>query len=113
MIYTRIDEILEIMCPYKRVCVRDPKTPWINANIIKAINDRNRYARLYRKTKNHFIWEICKYLRNRCTALIQGAKAAYIKNILHRTTDDPRKFWKLINNLIKGPPQKKLLSMSF
>ena len=103
VVYSRITEILEIMCPYKNVCLRDPKTPWINADVIKAINERKKYVRMYWKTKNQFIWEICKYLRNRCNSLIRNAKAKYVKDNLLRNAGDPKKFWKSINNLLKGP----------
>ena len=85
-------EILSVMCPYKTVCLRDPKTPWINADVTKAINERKKYVRMYRKTKHQFIWEICKYLRNRCKSQIRNAKALYIKNNLQRNADDPKKF---------------------
>ena len=78
VIYTRIIEILSIMCPYKKVCLRNPKTPWINADVIKAINERKKYVRMYWKTKNQCIREICKYLRNRCNSLIRNAKSIYI-----------------------------------
>ena len=105
-IFQKITEILSIMCPYKRVCLRDPKTPWVNDALIKAINERKKYMRLYRKTKNLFIWDICKYMRNRCNSLARSAKAAYIKNSLARNTGDPKKFWKLINNLLKGPKRE-------
>ena len=101
-IFAKITEILLIMCPYKNVCLRDPKTPWINADVIKAINERKKYVRMYWKTKNQYIWEICKYLRNRCNMLIRNAKARYIKNNLARNADNPKKFWKSINNLLKG-----------
>ena len=106
VIYTRVIEILSIMCPYKKVCLRDPKTPWINADVIKAINERKKYVRMYWKTKNQYIWEICKYLRNRCNSLIRNAKAIYIKSNLARNVDDPKKFWKTINNLLKGPKRE-------
>ena len=103
IIQSRIIGILEIMCPYKRVCLRDPKTPWVTAEVVKAINERKKYVRIYWKTGNQFIWEICKYLQNKCNSLVRNAKATYIKNSLLRTTDDARKFWKPINNLLKGP----------
>ena len=103
MIYTRIIQILEIMCPYKNVCLRDPRTPWITAQIVKTINERKKYLRMFRKTMNANIWEICKYLRNKCNSLIQTAKTVYIKNNLQRNADDPRKFWRSINVLLKGP----------
>ena len=103
IIYSRIVEILEIMCPRKMVCLRDPKTPWVTAEVIHAIYDRKRYVSLYRRTKNQFIWDICKYLGNRCNTLVRNAKSVYIKTSLQRTVDDPRKFWKSINILLKGP----------
>ena len=105
---SRVISILEIMCPYKNVYLRDPKTPWITAEIIGCINDRKKYLRLYRKTKNQFIFEICKYLRNECNRLIRNAKSAYIKDNLQRSADDPRKFWKNINNLLKGPKEENI-----
>ena len=112
IIYSRIVEILEIMCPYKRVCLRDPKTPWVTRELVHAINERKKFVRLYWKTKNQFIWDICKYLRNRCNTLVRQAKSKYIKESLLRTTDDPKKFWKSINNLLKGP-KKDIVAHEF
>ena len=51
MIFVKITEILEIMCPYKQICLRAPKTLWINAEVIRAITERKKYIRLYWKTK--------------------------------------------------------------
>ena len=112
IIYVRIIEILEIMCPYKRVCLRDPKMPWVTAEVVKAINERKKYVRMYWKTKNQFIWDICKYLRNRCNTLVRNAKAIYIKNSLRRTVDELNFFWKSINNLLKGP-KKDIIAHEF
>ena len=102
-IYSRIIEILAVMCPYKNVCLRDPKTPWITPEIIKIFNERRKYLRMFRKTRNKHIWEICKYLRNKCNTLVKNAKSSFIKERLLNTADDPRKFWKSINNILKGP----------
>ena len=62
--------------------------------------------RLYWKTKKQFIWEICKYMHNRCNSLIRSAKARYIKNNLLRSTGDPKRFGKSVNNLLKGPKRE-------
>ena len=105
IIYSRIIEILAVMCPYKNVCLRDPKTPWITLDIIKVINERRKYLKLFRKTRNRNIWESCKYLRIRCNTLVRNAKSTFIKNKITNTTD-PRKFWKSVNILIKGPRQE-------
>ena len=71
--YSKINDILEIMCPYKIVYLRDPKTPWITDTVIKTMNERKKYIKLFRKTKNKHIFEICKYLRNRCNSLVRHA----------------------------------------
>ena len=112
IVYSRIIEILSVMCPYKNVCLREPKTPWVNPDVVKAINERKKYMRMYRRTKNQYIWEICKYLRNRCNSQIRNAKAAYIKNNLRRNVNDPKKFWKTINTLLKGP-KKEIVAHEF
>ena len=109
LIRSRIADILEVMCPYKNVCLRDPRTPWITAEIIKAINDRKKYLRLFYKTGNQYIFEICKYLRNRCNSLIRTAKAAYIKDNLLRSAGDPKKFWRSIKNILKGPKNETVI----
>ena len=49
------------------------------------------------------IFEICKYLRNKCNSLVRRANADYIRHNLLVDSGDPRKFWKSINNLLKGP----------
>ena len=90
------------------MCLRNPKPPWINAEIIKAFNERNKYFKMFRKTRNKHIWEICKYLRNTCNSLVQKAKAQFIKNNLDRNSNDPRKFWKSLNNILKGPKSEQI-----
>ena len=105
-IFSNMTEILEVMCPYKRVGLPYPMTPWINAEVIKAINERKKYMRLYWKTKKQFIWEICKYMHNRCNSLIRSAKARYIKNNLLRSTVTRRGFRN--HNLLKGPKERLL-----
>ena len=108
VIFSKISEILSVMCPYKNVCLREPRTPWMNPDIVKSINERKKYVRMYWRTKNQYIWEICKYLRNRCNSQVRNAKAVYIKNNLARNTNDPKKFWKTINNLLKGPKKESV-----
>ena len=53
--------------------------------------------------KKTIFWDICKYLGNRCNTFVRNAKSVYINTSLQRTVDDPRKFWKSINILLKGP----------
>ena len=109
IVISRILEILEIMCPYKNVCLRDPKTPWITPAVVNAINERKKYVRMYWRTKKQYILEICKYLRNRCNTLVRNAKSYYIKANLVRNANNPKKFWKTINNLLKGPKKEIII----
>ena len=43
-IVDKINEILSVMCPMKRVYIRSKKTPWITPNIISYRNHHSRIS---------------------------------------------------------------------
>ena len=50
LILDKINKILSIMCPMKRVYMRSKKSPWITPNIIYYINQRTKISKIFRKT---------------------------------------------------------------
>ena len=99
--YNGITDILEIMCPYKNVYVREDRTPWFTHEIYECINKRTYYIRLYRKTRNQDIFTIVKYFRNKCNKLVREAKRTFIKNSIEINRLNPKKFWRTLNSLLK------------
>ena len=55
----------------------------------------------FEKKKNHMLLEQAKSLRNRIQARIKSAKADYIIGQLEDCKNDPKKFWREINVLLK------------
>ena len=102
ILYARIMAILSIMCPFKNILVREDKTPWFTNEIFECIRKRAHYVMLFRKTGNGDIFQISKFFRNKCNKLIRGAKSKYIKESLNENRNNPKKFWRTLNSILKN-----------
>ena len=102
IIQNKIEGILEVMCPYKNIFVREDKTPWFTDEIYACIRKRMYYVKLFRKTRNNDIFIISKYFRNKCNTLIRGAKSNYIKENLITNRANSKKFWRVLNGILKN-----------
>ena len=78
-------DILEIMCPIRRYKQLEHLTPWMEADIYREM----RYREIRRQ-------------RNVVNSKIEIAKKNYITRILNENNKNPRKFWKLVNELLNG-----------
>ena len=95
IILDKIQHILTIMCPYKKVKSRKKVIPWLSPEIYKAIREKKASVKKYKTLKE------MRLARNRVNSLIDRAKSFYIQNTLYQTVKKPKKFWKLIKNLIE------------
>ena len=102
----KINEILTVMCPFKRVYVRSQKTPWITNDIIHYINERTKFIKLFRKTGSLHFFELSKFLRNKVNTLIRKAKSKYIQDNLFRNKENPKKFWRILRTVFNGEKGK-------
>ena len=67
------------------------------------MNDRKTLYRKHKQTGNLADFRSAQHARNRVNCLLQNAKAEYIKQTLNTHKDDPKKFWRVLNeNLLKG-----------
>ena len=94
-------EILSIMCPYKTVHVRKQSTPWITPDIFRMIKEKQNTVKAYKIDKDPDILTRMRILRNELNTKIDKAKAVYIENRLKLYGKHPKKFWRIINDLIK------------
>ena len=102
-IYKNLIDLLAIMCPLKRYVQREHVTPWITAQIYSAIRYRDKLINLYKITGGAVYLNLAKRQRNTVNMMIETAKKTYIQNLLDSNVKTPKKFWKNINLLIKGP----------
>ena len=98
-----IENHVNVMCPIKFMRIRTNSPPWITQDVIEAINDRNSLYTQFKNTRNPIDLSLARRARNRVNKLMQFSKAGYIKETLNQHKDDPKKFWRVLNeNLLKG-----------
>ena len=95
-------EILEVMCPLRRYKQRENLTPWMVADIYREMRYRDRLAKLFRATRSNESLCALRRQRNIVNSRIDTAKKNYIQRILNENSKNPKKFWKIINELLNG-----------
>jgi len=83
--------------------------PWITPTIKQNLNQRDRVLIKARKTGNEIDWSTHRRLRNTCNNQIKCAKYKYNKNLLSENSHNPRKFWKVLKNVM---PTKETMPSS-
>ena len=99
-----IIDTLDQMAPLRTSTFRKDKPEWLTAELIEIMKDRDQAMKMACRTKNpddkKNAWKL-KYLANKS---IKSAKSGYLLNKLELYHNDPKKFWKTINDIL---PQTK------
>ena len=106
-------EILSIMCPYKTIHVRKISTPWITPEIFNMIKEKQELVRSYKIQRDPDILNRMRVLHNELNTKIDKAKAVYIENKLHLYGKHPKKFWRIINSMIKQDSNSNISNYEF
>ena len=101
-LYDKMYEILGIMCPLKRFRQRAKATPWLTADIYRAMRRRDSYISRFRATGNQYYLHLARRSQNAVNQMVSRAKAIFIQSKLSENTNNPRKFWRVINNIINS-----------
>jgi hypothetical protein len=83
------------------------RKPFMNIEILTTLKIRDNYHRLMKR----FPWSLkatsrYKQFRNEATAKIRSAKIAFYDKRFHDTSDNPKKFWRNVNNLLTNSDGK-------
>ena len=113
IILSYVLDILSIMCPYKKVQARKIPTPWLTAEINKAIREKKTLVKLYKKKRDPITLRQLKIKINYVNSLIEKAKASYIIDMLKTNKKKPKRFWKLLKNLTDNNDCVDITSYSF
>ena len=84
------------------VLARKEPVPWMSPDIYKAFNEKRIALKRFKTTGDPNDLKYFKSLRNRVNTLIEKSKRTFIKNSLKHTVKNPKKFWRIINRLIKN-----------
>ena len=100
-ILNHIYEYLDVNCPWETISVVDKRNRWMTGEILGLIGEREDAVDSFLRTRKTRYLTRAKQLRCRINKAIIHAKADYIKESLEQTKKDPKKFWRIINNVLK------------
>ena len=66
--------VVNNISPIKEVRIKQRTEPWINAEILQSINDRNRAFKAFKGNKSELTFYTVKELRNKKQTVIHNAK---------------------------------------
>ena len=89
-----IQERADALFPLKKMKIRDDTPQWITKDILSEINHKDN---LYKGTPES--WNLFKRKKNEVKKLLDVAKENYVKNKLDELEGNPRKFWRVINEM--------------
>ena len=98
--YDKLSSILSIMCPLKRYKQREYVTPWLTPEIYRLMRERDQFIRLFKITRSQDHLIQARRHRNVVNSLICKAKGNYIKLQLNQNNRNPKKFWRIIKNML-------------
>ena len=84
--------ILDLHAPVKTVRVKKNPTPWIDKNIRKEMDRRDRLYRFYRRNPSSASRDIFKAQRNRVVWLQRKAKIEYFQRLISKNSH-PAAIW--------------------
>ena len=96
---TRFSTLLDIHAPIKKKRLRYNKSPWINSSLISKLRERDSLKKRFDKNPNDVIWSKYKKTRNEVNKLIKKTKRDFFLARINSAKSDPKKTWKLINEL--------------
>ena len=96
---TKFSALLDIHAPVKNKRLRCSKSPWINSSLISKLRERDSLKKRFDKNPSDVIWSKYKKIRNEVNKLIKKTKRDYFLARINSAKSDPKKTWKLINEL--------------
>ena len=97
----KLQHLVNVHAPPTEKMMRGKPAPWFTFDIEVAINDRNHYLKVARRTNNKADWQLYHKSHNYVTYAIHKSKANYCKNLLTQTSHKPKDF--MLNILLLTP----------
>ena len=82
---SKIEEVFNRHAPVIVKKVKGRPCPWLNPDLKRCMNNRDKILRKARKSKNRNDWKSYKKLRNKCNNTLKAAKIKYHKKSSRRT----------------------------
>ena len=91
--------VIDKHAPLKKKRIGKRKSPWITSHVVQKIRERDYLKRQFDITRDDEIWLQYKKARNETNNTIRQAKQNYFITNIEAARKDPRKTWRLVNDL--------------
>ncbi|CAB4033111.1 Hypothetical predicted protein [Paramuricea clavata] len=91
--------VIDKHAPLKKKRIGKRKSPWITSHVVQKIRERDYLKRQFDITRDDEIWLQYKKARNETNNTIRQAKHNYFITNIEAARKDPRKTWRLVNDL--------------
>ena len=91
---------LDKNCPLKTFRTKDCTPAWVTNDLITLAKDRDRMWQQAILSNSEEDWILARRLRNWSNNAVKAAKANYVKNELNINSNDSKKFWRNIKNVL-------------
>ena len=99
---SRLNPILDVICPIRRSKYTNSRPPWITQELIELANDRDKAMKLARKSPTVLNVSNARALRNEAKLAFRRIREEYIKARLEEHKNDPKKCWRDLETVIPG-----------
>ena len=100
LLYQNMTNILGKLCPEKRFKFAKNRPTWITNDLINLMKERDSWLQLFLKSRLEIDKKKMRRVRNLVNVSVKNARADVVKDQLETHKNDPKKFWKELNNLI-------------
>ena len=91
--------VIDKHAPLRTKRVKNKRSPWITNELLREMRTRDFLKKKAASTNDHSIWKQFKDARNKANNSVKKAKRKYFSDNLDANKSDPRKTWRLINEL--------------
>ncbi len=91
--------IIDSLAPFKQRRIKSNSEPWVNAEILENIRERNTSWHKFRKSKDPQDYGEYRKKWNMVQCLVKKAKEGYIEDQLKANEGDSKKTWKTLQSL--------------
>ena len=87
---------------------RKPRLSWMTPEIMKAKTLRHNLERAWRRSRTHLDRSRYKHQCHLCNRKMTKAKSKYSADVISENSDNPRRLWNSINNILHRIPPAAL-----
>ena len=91
----------------KKVVEKAP-TPWMTSKLLDCKRSYRQLERRWRRSRSGYDRSKYRNYRNLCNRLMTEAKSQYFSNLIDENSENPRRLWDTINNILHRAPASAL-----